>query len=151
MWMTASRSGFDTVVVGCIFSAIKDNTTRPGEGWLPCRGWLSVVWSVHIKIPCIQSYNQDHHHLISTAAHTLLRPIQNWHLTPQSPTLHSPRYTNLVTPSFPPMIPLLNVSLLTSTPTSNPLLNPSPLMSRITTVFLTWSDPYPPLSHLTPS
>ena len=63
-----------------------------------------------------------------------------------------PRFTNLTTlatRSSPPMVPLLNASLLTSTPTSNPSLNPSPPMSRIQTTSLTWYDSYP--HHLTPS
>ena len=90
-----------------------------------------------------QSYNQDLHHLISTAGSPqglfkmdISLPLKPQPRTPSLyllPKTHKPG--NPGCPFSPPMVPPLNASLPTSTPTSNHLLNPSPPMSRILTTF----------------
>ena len=77
-----------------------------------------------------QSYNQDLHHLLSTAGPSQgLSETDISLLLNSQPCTPSLKYTNQVISAAPlsrPMTPQPNVSQRISMPTSNPLSNPSP-------------------------
>ena len=103
----------------------------------------------------IPLYNQDLlHHLISIAApQNLFKTDISLLLNPQPrtpslyllPKIYKP---GNAAPSSPPMVPLVNTSLLIPTPTFNPLLNSSYVQD--TNHFLDMIRSLPTPSHLTP-